>query len=105
MLLHIFRLPLSPQVAAIPTACLSLLPIPLFAALIYAVQKYNFLQIGRQTNLMYAVSATFLALLYLSLVRRISGLLEPMLPPEATASILLFVLVVFVEPMQRLLAR
>lgn len=104
-LLHMFRLPLSPEVAAIATTCLSLLPVPLFAALIYAVQKYNFLQIGRQTNLMYAVSVTFLALLYLSLVRRISGLLEPMLPPEATASILLFVLVVFVEPMQRVLAR
>jgi signal transduction histidine kinase len=104
-LLHMIRLPLSPQVAAIATTCLSLLPVPLFAALIYAVQKYNFLQIGRQTNLMYAVSVTFLALLYLSLVRRISGLLEPMLPPEATASILLFVLVVFVEPMQRVLAR
>ncbi len=48
---------------------------------------------------------TFLALLYLGLVRRISGLLEPVLPPEATASILLFVLVIFVEPIQRLLGK
>ena len=47
---------------------------------------------------MYAVSATFLALLYLSLVRRVSGWLEPELPPEASASILLFVLVIFIEP-------
>ena len=103
--LHVLQLSLTPHVAAVATASLAFLPIPLFAALIYAVQKYNFLQIGRQTNLMYAVSATFLALLYLSLVRRVSGLLEPVLPPEATASILLFVLVIFVEPIQRLLAR
>jgi signal transduction histidine kinase len=104
-MLHILHLPLDPRTTAIATTGLSLLPIPFFAALIYAVQKYNFLQIGRQTNLMYAVSATFMALLYLSLVRRASGLLEPVLPPEATASILLFVLVIFVEPIQRLLAR
>jgi len=40
--------------------------------LIYLVQQFNFLQIGRQKNLMYAVSVTFLALLYLALVRRVS---------------------------------
>ncbi len=54
---------------------------------------------------MYAVSTTFLALLYLSLVRRLSGWLEPVIPPEATASILLFVLVIFIEPFQRVLGR
>src|SRR6202163_874924 len=75
------------------------------AILIYMVQRYNFLQIGRQKNLVYAVSATFLALLYLSLVRRLSGWLAPQIPPEATASILLFVLVIFFEPLQRLLGR
>src|SRR2546425_7121221 len=37
--------------------------------LIYYVQKFNFLQIGRQRNLVYAISVTFFALLYLSLVR------------------------------------
>jgi signal transduction histidine kinase len=104
-LLHIVHLPLDPRTTVVATTSLALLPIPLFAVLIYAVQKHNFLQIGRQTNLMYAVSVTFLALLYLALVRRASGLLEPILPPEATASVLLFILVVFVEPMQRLLAR
>jgi signal transduction histidine kinase len=103
--LHILHFHWLPRTVAIATAALEFLPIPLFAALMYAVQKYNFLQIGRQTNLMYAVSATFLALLYLALVRRISGLLEPVLPPEATASVLLFVLVIFVEPMQRRLGR
>ena len=69
------------------------------------VQKFNFLQIGRQRNLMYAVFATFLALLYLSLVRRVSLWTEPFLPPEATAAILLFLPVVFFEPLQRLMRR
>jgi signal transduction histidine kinase len=82
-----------------------LLPILPFTALIYLVQRHNFLQIGRQKNLLYAVSATFLALLYLSLVRRVGAWLEPLLPPEASASILLFVLVIFIEPLQRVLGR
>ena len=83
----------------------SLLPILPFTALIYLVWRHNFLQIGRQKNLLYAVSATFLALLYLSLVRRVGTWLEPLLPPEASASILLFVLVIFIEPLQRALGR
>lgn len=76
-----------------------------FAALIYFVQRHNFLNIGRQKNLVYAVSATFVALLYLAFVRRISNWFAPVLPPEATAAILLFALVVFIEPLQRLLSR
>ena len=69
------------------------------------VLKFNFLNIGRQKNLVYAVSITFLALLYLSLVRRVGTWLEPVLPPEATAAVLLFVLVVFIEPIQRVFGR
>src|SRR6266849_5337211 len=75
------------------------------AQIYYLAQRFNFLQIGRQKNLVYAVSATFLALLYLSLVRRLSGWMDPQIPPEATAAILLFVLVIFFEPLQRFLAR
>jgi len=64
---------------------LSLMSLPPFVALIYFVQRHNFLNIGRQKNLLYAVSATFVALLYLALVRRISEWFAPVLPPEATA--------------------
>ncbi|HEV2196423.1 MAG TPA: hypothetical protein VGR55_12640, partial [Candidatus Acidoferrum sp.] len=63
------------------------------AVLGYFALRYNFLQIGMQRNLVYAVSAAFLAMMYLALVRRMSGWLEPVVPPEATAAILLFVLV------------
>ena len=75
------------------------------AVLGYYVLRYNFLQIGLQRNLVYAVSASFLALLYLAAVRRVSGWLEPVLPPEATASVLLFVLVFAFEPLQRRIGR
>ena len=71
------------------------------AVLGYFIVRHNFLGIGVQKNLIYAVSAAFLALLYLGLVRRVSGWLEPILPPEATASILLFTLVIFFEPLER----
>jgi signal transduction histidine kinase len=81
-------------------ACFGLAPL---VALIRNVQRFNFLQIGRQKNLIYAASATFLALLYLSFVRRISQWMEPYLPPEATAAILLFLPVAFFEPLQRLM--
>ncbi len=73
--------------------------------LVRNVQKFNFLQIGRQRNLMYAVFSAFLALLYLSFIRRLSLWLEPYLPPEATAALLLFLPVAFFEPLQRLVGR
>jgi signal transduction histidine kinase len=103
--LHVLSGPLPPQLSAGISVALAWLAIPPLAVLIYLVGRFNFLQIGKQKNLVYAVSATFLALLYLSLVRRMSVWLEPALPPEATASILLFVLVIFIEPLQRVLGR
>jgi len=83
-------------------ACFALAPL---VALIRNVQRFNFLQIGRQQNLVYAVSTTFLALLYLGFIRRISQWMEPYLPPEATAALLLFLPVAFFEPLQRLMKR
>jgi signal transduction histidine kinase len=73
------------------------------ALLIYYALKHNFLDYGAQRNLVYALSATFLALLYLAFVRRISGWLEPVLPPEATAGVLLFVLIFLFEPLERVI--
>ncbi|HKV28397.1 MAG TPA: ATP-binding protein [Candidatus Acidoferrales bacterium] len=71
----------------------------------YFAIRDNFLQIGVQRNLVYAVAAAFLAMLYLALVRRLSGWFEAVLPPEATAAILLFVLVIFFEPLERVIGR
>lgn len=75
------------------------------AILGYSTLRYNFLQIGMQRNLVYAVSAAFLALLYLALVRRLGAWFEAVLPPEATAAILLFLLVIFFEPLERVIGR
>jgi signal transduction histidine kinase len=91
------------QNAAMYSALVAFMVVLPLAMLIRNVQKFNFLQIGRQRNLIYAVFVTFLALLYLSLVRRTSLWLDPYLPPEATAAILLFLPVVFFEPLQRLM--
>jgi len=76
-----------------------------FGTLIREVRRSNFLDIGRQRNLIYAVFMVFLALLYLSFVRRASLWWEHYLPPEATAALLLFLPVVFFEPLQRALGR
>jgi len=81
-----------------------LVVIPLIG-LLRDVQKHNFLQLGRQRNLSYAVLTVFLGLLYLSFVRRASLWLEPYLPPEASAALLLFLPVVFFEPLQRMMRK
>lgn len=77
---------------------LGVLPGTLF---IYFALRYRFLELGAQRNLVFALSASTLALLYLAFVRRASGWLEPVLPSEATASILLFVLIFLFEPLER----
>ncbi len=76
-----------------------------FGSMIREVRRSNFLDIGRQRNLIYAVFMVFLALLYLSFVRRASLWWEHYLPPEATAALLLFLPVVFFEPLQRTMGR
>lgn len=81
---------------------LALLPLGI---LIGNVQRFNFLQIGQQRNLIYAVFGVFTALLYLSFVRRAGLWLEPYFPPEATAALFLFLPVVFFEPLQRILRK
>jgi len=103
--LHVVGGGLPRDLSDVSSTGLALLAILPSAVLIYMVQRYNFLQIGRQKNLMYAVSVTFLALLYLALVRRVGTWLAPEIPPEASAAVLLFLLVIFIEPMQRTLGR
>ena len=103
--LHVLSAPMPRDLSDAASTALAFVALLPSAVLIYLVPRFNFLQIGRQKNLVYAVSATFLALLYLSLVRRLSGWLAPEIPPEATAAILLFVLVIFIEPLQRALGR
>lgn len=94
----------SSDAAVFGTLLLMLAFFPLIG-LIRNVEKFNFLQIGRQRNLMFAVFAAFLGLLYLSFIRRASLWLDPYLPPEASAALLLFLPVAFFEPLQRFVGR
>jgi signal transduction histidine kinase len=94
-----------PEAADLFSALLMIVSLLPLGIMVGNVERLDFLQIGRQRNLIYAVFAVFLALLYLSFVRRVGQWLEPYLPPEATASILLFVPVVFFEPLQRFVRR
>ena len=92
-----------PDVAdGINTVLIVLGTLPGLLLLYFAVRR-NFLEYGAQRNLVYALPATFLALLYLALVRRIGQWLEPIVPPEATASVLLFVLLFLFEPLERVI--
>lgn len=75
------------------------------AVVVYAIVRYQALGLGSQKSLVYSVSIAFLAVLYLSVVRRVSGWAEPYFPPEATAGFLLFLLLAFFEPLQRLASR
>jgi signal transduction histidine kinase len=88
--------------AAGPTLLLLLIFGP-FLTIIKQVNRFDFLAIGRQRNLIYAVFTVFLALLYLSFVRRVGQWLSSYMPPEATAGLLLFLPVVFFEPLQRIM--
>ncbi|HEY2547255.1 MAG TPA: ATP-binding protein [Candidatus Acidoferrum sp.] len=101
----LWRWPGGENAAASYGALLALFAMAPLINLVRNVQKFNFLQIGRQRNLMYAVFSAFLALLYLSFIRRASLWMEPYFPPEASAAILLFLPVVFFEPLQRLVGR
>jgi signal transduction histidine kinase len=91
----------SPFLADLLTTVIMVAAVLPGALLIYYALQHNFLEIGAQRNLVYALSATFLALLYLALVHRVSGWLEPVLPPEATSSILVFLLIFLFEPLER----
>lgn len=94
-----------PEAGTVLSPLLLLLGIIPLGLLVGNVQRFNFLQIGRQRNLIYAVSMVFVALLYLSFVRRASMWLEPHLPPETTAALLLFLPVIFLEPLQQLMRK
>ncbi len=93
------------QGRAIAATFLALLAAVPFAIMMEMVFRYNFLNIGKQRNLLFAATFLFLALLYLALVRRAGDWFAPVLPPEATAAILLFLLVIFIEPLQRALSK
>ncbi len=95
-------IPLVPSLSFVAAAMFLAGAAPGAVFLYYAVRR-NFLEYGAQRNLMYALPVTFLALLYLALVHRVGTWLAPVVPPEATASVLLFALIFLFEPLERVI--
>jgi signal transduction histidine kinase len=77
------------------------------AMLGYSILRYNFLGLRVQRNVYYSVAAIFGFLLYLNFMRRTSGWLEAhgVLPAAVTEGVMIFVLVVLVEPVKRIISR
>lgn len=73
----------------------------------YSIFRYNFLELRVQRNLVYAIVAIFGALIYLNLMRRLGGYLETqnLLPSVVTEALMIFLLVVFLEPVKKRIDR
>jgi signal transduction histidine kinase len=73
----------------------------------YSIFRYNFLDLRVQRNLIYSIVAIFALLIYLNVIRRLSGYLElhNILPSAVTEGVMIFLLVVFVEPVKKQINR
>jgi hypothetical protein len=99
-------LPVSGLGGYFPTTLMVLSSLP-GAFLAYAIFRYNFLDLRVQRNLAYSIVAIFAVLLYINVIRRVSGFLElhNILPSAATEAVMIFMLVVFLDPVQKLIDR
>jgi signal transduction histidine kinase len=71
----------------------------------YCIFRYNFLDLRVQKNVVYSAAAIFGSLLYLNFMRRLSGWLEPyFIPPVVTEAVMIFVLVILVDPLKRMIS-
>jgi len=73
----------------------------------YSILRFNFLDLRVQRNVIYAAVAIFGFLIYMNFMRRLSGWLEAhnILPAAATEGVMIFILVVLLEPVKRLVNR
>ncbi|MBI1940828.1 MAG: hypothetical protein HYS33_04880 [Acidobacteria bacterium] len=73
----------------------------------YSIFRYNFLELRVQRNLTYSIVAIFALLIYINVIRRLSGYLElrNILPSAVTEGVMIFTLVVFLEPVKKQINR
>ena len=73
----------------------------------FAIFRYNLLDLRVQRNVIYSVAAIFGLLLYINFMRRLSGLLEAhgILPSAVTEAVMIFILVLCLEPVKKLINR
>ncbi len=86
---------------------LALLAVVPGGLLVYWIFRYNFLDFRVQRNLVFSVVAIFAGLIYLNFMRRLSGYLEmrEILPSAVTEAVMIFLLVVFLEPVKKVIKR
>jgi hypothetical protein len=70
-----------------------------------AIFRYNRLDLRVPRNVTYSIVAIFAVLLYINVIRQVSGLLElhNVLPSAATEAVMIFILVVLLEPVKKLI--
>ena len=71
----------------------------------YSIFRYNFFDLRVQRNLIYSLVAIFALLIYLNFIRRVSEFLEHILPSVVTEGVMIFILVVFLEPVKKRINR
>jgi signal transduction histidine kinase len=72
-----------------------------------SIFRHNLLDLRVQRSVIYSVAAVFGLLLYINFMRRLSGLLEAygILPSAVTEAVMIFLLVVCLEPVKKLINR
>lgn len=69
----------------------------------YSILRYQFLDLRVQRNLVYSLVVIFALLIYLDGIRRLGAILEShdIFPAVATESVMIFILVILLEPVKR----
>jgi len=104
---YLFR-PISPEgLGGGAAGFLMLLAVAPGGLVALAIFRHNLLDLRIQRNVMYSVTAIFGLLLYINFMRRIGGLLEAhrIVPSAVTEAVMIFLLVVFLEPVKKLIDR
>jgi len=73
----------------------------------FSIFRYNLLDLRVQRNVLYSVAAIFGLLIYINFMRRASGFLEAhrILPSAVTEAVMIFLLVICLEPVKKLIDR
>jgi signal transduction histidine kinase len=90
-----------------PVACLMLIAVAPGGLVAWAIFRYNLFDLRVPRNVVYTVAAIFGLLIYINFMRRMSGLLEAhrILPAAVTEAGMIFLLIVFLEPVKRFINR
>jgi len=105
--LYVLRPPSTQGLGGYTAVLLMLVSVAPSALLGYSIFRFNFLDLRVQRNLVYSLVSIFALLLYLNVIRRLGGYLEGrnILPSAVTEGVMIFVLVVLLEPVKKQIDR